>query len=75
MRKRAEEALCKVLDIAGTACGFEASVTSSGLYTPTEVEGLIKSFEQGEIPFTKIIDITHEMAEAFPAQVREICNY
>ena len=75
MRRRAEEALCQVLDIAGTGCGFQASVTSSGLYTPNEVEALIQSFEQGEIPFTEIFHITREITETFPAQNREICNY
>ena len=55
MRKRAEEALCQVLDIAGTRCGFEASVTSSGIYAPTEVENLIKRFEEGDIRFSELI--------------------
>ena len=75
MRERAEEALCRVLHIAGATCGFEASITSSGLYAPTEVEGLIKGFERGEIPLTEILNIMWEMSETFPtAQDREICN-
>ena len=61
-------------DIAGTRCGFEASVTSSGMYAPTEVENLIKRFEEGDIPFSEIIYILREMTETFPAQAREICN-
>ena len=74
MRKRAEEALCQVLDIAGTRCGFEASVTSSGIYAPTEVENLIKRFEEADIPFSELFYILREMTETFPAQAREICN-
>ena len=74
MRKRAEEALCQLLDIAGTRCGFEASVTSSGMYAPTEVENLIKRFEEGDIPFSELSYILREMTETFPAQAREICN-
>ena len=74
MRERAEGALCQVLDIAGPHSGFEASVTSSRLYSPSEVEGLIKKFEEGEIPFTETFNIMREMSETFPAHTREICN-
>ena len=62
------------MDIAGTRYGFEASVTSSGMYVPIEVENLIKRFEEEDIPFSEIIYILREMSETFPAQARKICN-
>ena len=74
MRERAEAALCQVLAMAGKHCGFKASVTSTRLYAPTEVELLIKKFEEGEISFTETLNIMREMSETFPAQAREICK-
>ena len=60
MRERAEGALRKVLTLAGEECGFEAYVTARGLFTPTEVEGIISEYEAGEIPFSKMNDIIYE---------------
>lgn len=60
MRARAEEALRQVLTLASTRCGFTASVTSNGVYTPDEVEGIIREFEVGEISFSDVSDLIFE---------------
>ena len=70
MRERAEEALHKVLTLARKRCGFDVSVTASGLYTPPEVEELIRRFEAGEIPFSALNDIIFERADGAYAQQR-----
>ena len=72
MRDCAEEALRQVLTLAGKRCGFNASVTTSGLYTPPEVEGLIRKFEVGEIAFSALNDIIFERAEGPYARQRRV---
>ena len=47
LRARAEDALRKVLKFAGEKCGFVASVTANGLYTPQESEELLERFQKG----------------------------
>ena len=42
MRACAEEALRHVLELAGERCGFKATVTSFGVWTPNEVDALIQ---------------------------------
>ena len=60
IRARAEGALRQVLALASTRCGFTASVTSNGVYTPDEVEGIIREFEVGEISFSDVSDLIFE---------------
>lgn len=60
MRERAEEALLKVLTLAGDRCNFTTSVTANGIHTPKEVEGLIRKFEAGELSFSAVNDIIFE---------------
>lgn len=60
MRACAEAAMSRVIALASARCGFEASAFTKGIYTPCEVEGFIRSYEKGEMPFSKVNDITHE---------------
>lgn len=60
MRERAEEALRRALTIAGESCGFTASVTANALYAPSEVEDIIRRFEQGEILLSEVSNIILE---------------
>ena len=69
LRERAEKALLQVLTVAGAKCGFEARVTACGLYTPVEVEEIIKEYEAGDIPFCAVIGIIFESANS--AQTRD----
>ena len=74
MRARAEEALCEVLARASQACGFTASVTAQGIYTPGEVDVLIEQFAAGELTFSAVLDIMREEAKGdAPAKRREVC--
>ena len=60
LRERAEHALRQVLSIAGDVCGFDASVTAFGVYTPNEVLDLIERFQQGEITLADSLDIVFQ---------------
>ena len=60
MRERAEEALLKVLTLAGDRCDFTTSVTAHGIHTPNEVEGFIRKFKAGELSFSTVNDIIFE---------------
>lgn len=60
LRVRAEDALCKVLALAGMRCGFTFEVTANGIYNPDEIEGIIREFESGEISFSTMSDIVFE---------------
>ena len=60
IRECAENALHQVLTMARANCGFEAHVTALGLYTPAEVEEIIKEYEAGDIPFSLVTDIISE---------------
>ena len=60
MRERAEKALQQVLTVAGDRCGFEAHVTARGLYTPAEVEEIIKKYESGDLPLSTVTGIIFE---------------
>ena len=64
MRERAEGALHQVLSMAGTVCGFNASVATSGLCTPLEVEEIIRDFEASRITFSKVYDIIYERQDS-----------
>lgn len=60
MRASAEEALRRVLALAGARCGFSASVTAYGVRTPHEVEEIMRGFEAGEIPLSEARRIAYE---------------
>ena len=60
MREQAEKALQKVLNIAGSHCGFKASVTAHNLYTPSKVNEIIIDFEAGKIPFSEVVEVIFE---------------
>ncbi len=73
LRERAEQALRQVLSIAGDVCGFDASVTAGGVYTPNEVLDLIERFQQGEITLTDSLDIVFQRdTEVYPPRQRLI---
>lgn len=57
LRSRAEDALRHVLDLASESCGFKATVTSFGVWTPNEVDALIQKFKAGDVPFSAMHDI------------------
>ena len=73
MREQAEKALQQVLNIAGSHCGFEASVTAHNLYTPSKVEEIIKDFEAGKIPFSEVVEITFENAIGYQCKRTITC--
>ena len=70
MRARAEDALRQVLKLAGETCGFVASVTANGLYTPSRVETLIREFERGELSLSAVSDITWEVGRGVHSEQR-----
>lgn len=70
MRESAEEALRQVLTLAGARCGFKASATASGLYTPLEVEDIIREFEVGEIPFSALTNVIFEKTDSARSRQR-----
>ena len=72
MRTRGEEALRQVLTVAGARCGFTATVTAHGIHTPHEVEALIPQFEAGEIPFSQVSKIIHEVDDGSSAEQRRV---
>ena len=64
MREQAEEALHKVLSMAGAECGFGAAVTAHGLFTPLEVEQIIREYEVGKITLSMAGDIIFEKSDS-----------
>lgn len=72
MRTRGEEALRQVLTVAGARCGFTATVTAHGIHTAHEVEALIPQFEAGEIPFSQVSKIIHEVDDGSSAEQRRV---
>ena len=70
MRERAEKALQQVLTFAGEMCSFEAHVTARGLYTPIEVEDIIKKYEAGDIPLSAMTDIIFECPNSSQSRER-----
>ena len=62
MRQRAEEALRDVLTIASERCVFSVEVCAHGIYTPKDVQAIIKRFEAGELDIESAWDIIYERA-------------
>ena len=72
MRACAEEALRQVLTLASERCGFAASVTAHGLYSPHEVQGLIRKFEAGEFAFSEMHDLIFEKLNNTRSEQRRV---
>ena len=72
MRERAEEGLIKVLNLAGAECGFKLSVVARGLYTPSEVEEIIREYATGKVTLTTVSDIIFERAESPYSRERQL---
>ena len=62
MRECAEIALRQVLDISGKLCGFTASVTANGVYTPDDISGFIEEFQSGNLSFARVHEIIFQEA-------------
>ena len=72
IRKSAEEALREVLSNAAAKCGFKVSITTSGLYTPPEVEKIICDYEAGKITFSAVNDIIFERRDSTYSRQRDV---
>ncbi len=72
MREQAEEALRKVLSIAGAECGFDATVTAHGVFTPPEVEQIILEYEVGKITLSTASDIIFEKSDSAYSKDRRL---
>lgn len=57
LREQAEDALRKVLALAGDRCGFVASVVTNDICTPDEVSEIIRQFENGDLTVKAVDDI------------------
>ena len=70
LRKQAEAALIRVLEIAGERCDFSAKVTARGVLTPSEVCNLIRRFESGSLPFAVVREVKYQRG-VYPPEERE----
>ena len=60
MRQRAEEALRDVLTLASGQLGFSVEVWAHDVYTPEQVQAIIRSFEAGELGFDAAFETIFE---------------
>lgn len=72
MRERAEEALREVLTLAGELCGFTASVTAHGVYTPEAICEFMNQMQAGELSFEELTDIVLQQSSAEGSEGRRI---
>ncbi len=72
MREQAEEALGVVLRMAGAKFGFEASVITSGIFTPPEVDAITRDYESGKISFSAANDIAFEGPDNMYSRERQL---
>ena len=72
MLTRAEDALRQVLALAGTRCGFTASVTANGIHTPDEIQGFIHKFEVGELSLADVNDIVFDKGNGAHSEQRRV---
>ena len=72
IRECVEGTLCRVLTLAGLTRGFTTEVTAKGLHTPQEIEGFIRRFEAGQLPFSDVNDILMERGDGKYANERKI---
>lgn len=72
LRERAEDALRRVLTLAGDRCGFVASVMVNDVCTPDEVSEIIRRFESGDLPVKVVDDIVLQQAGAAGVGQRQV---
>ena len=72
MRERAEAALREVLTIAGNMCGFEASVTARGVYTPDAICGFMNQLQAGELAFSERINLIFQHSDRINLEQRRV---
>ena len=72
MRQRAEQSLRDVLTIASERCGFSVEVEAHGVYTPEQIQTIIKQFEAGELDLESAWDIVYERVEPGYSDQRRI---
>lgn len=72
LREQAEAALREVLVLAGTQCGFEASVVANNVCTPDEVLEFIQKFESGDLPFATADEIIFQRSDAIQTGSRQV---
>ena len=56
--------------MTGTESGVKVTVTTSGLYTPPEVEEIIRHYETGKITFSEVNDIIFEKVDSIYSSQR-----
>ena len=71
MRERAESGLREVLRLAGERCGFTASVTAQGVYTPEEVCGFMRQYQTGALSLSAVDEIIFQ--RTITAESRQRC--
>ena len=72
LRERAEDALRRVLTLAGDRCGFVASVMVNDVCTPDEVSEIIRRFESGGLPVKAVDDIIMQRPGAAGVGQRQV---
>lgn len=72
LREQAEDALRKVLTLAGDRCDFVASVVTNDVCTPDEVSEIIRRFENGALPVKAIDDIIMQRPGAAGVGQRQV---
>ena len=72
MRACAEDALKRVIELAGERCGFTANVTAHGVYTPADVEKFIQEFQDGKLTFSAVREIIHETGKEEYSDTRNV---
>ena len=72
MRARAESGLREVLRLAGKRCGFTASVTAHGVYTPEEVCGFMRQFQSGELSLTAVDELIFQRTITAESKQRRV---
>ena len=72
LRRCAEKALRKVLSIAENKCNFEVNVTCQGLYSPNEVEEIIREYEYGRVSLPQATEIVFEASRERESKERTV---
>ena len=72
MRECAESGLREVLRLAGRQCGFSASVTAHGVYTPKEVCGFMHQFQAGELSLSAVDEIIFQRTITAESRQRRV---
>ena len=72
MRECAESGLREVLKLAGRLCGFTASVTANGVYTPEEVRGYMRQFQAGELSLSAVDELIFQRTITAESRQRRV---